>query len=87
MENLETTVQEMPTKKCANVDAQAGNMRNNLVFQRNMIPAHKYVAEEGSTSDSHDGMLPQKNEKILDCGWARGRDCGDQTKRTNFDGE
>ena len=57
------------------------------MLQWNMIPARKYVAEKGSTSDPHDEMAPQKIGEILDDGWARRRDCGDETKGTYIDGE
>ena len=43
--------------------------------------------KKGATSDPHDEMAPQKIGEILDGGWARRMDGGDETKRTTIDGE
>ena len=53
---------KIPTKKCANV-GRAEKMIDYLVLQQNIIPAHKYSEEKGSTSDPHYEMAPKKAEK------------------------
>ena len=44
-------------------DAQTENVRNHLIFQRNLIPAHKHPAEKGLTRDPHDEIASQNIEK------------------------
>ena len=78
--SLEEPPRKSQRKSVQTLDAQAEKMRNYSVLQRNMIPVHKHAAEKGATSDPHNEMEPQKIGKILDGGWARRRDCGDETK-------
>ena len=48
-------------EKCLQtLDAQPENLRNYLVFQRNMISAHKHAAGKEAPRDPHDEIAPQK---------------------------
>ena len=71
-------------KTVQTLEAQTENVRNYLVLQRNIIPAHKPAADKWATSDPHDEKAPQKKlRETMDSGWAMRRDAVDENKKTN----
>ena len=81
--SLEKLPRKSQRRSVQTLDAQAENIRNYLVLQRNMIPAQKHAAEKMEQA-TRVTKWRRKKSKI---GWTAAglRKRGDETKRANID--